>query len=86
MSAGRAVVGSKNGGMSELLANQCGLLVHPKRPKDIASAICQLIENPQLRYTFGQNARQKVIHDYSLEKTAKASMSHFSELIKTTLK
>lgn len=81
MSAGRAVVGSKNGGMNELLADQCGLLINPKRPREIADAICKFIENPELRLTCGNNARQKVIKNYNLEKIGEATFHSFSKLI-----
>lgn len=51
MSDGRAVIGSKNGGMAEMLGNEeCGLLVDPNSPKTIIAALEKLIENPELKY------------------------------------
>jgi glycogen(starch) synthase len=81
MSAGRAVVGSKNGGMNELLASNCGLLVNPKHPRAIADAICKFIENPELRTTCGAQAREKVINEYNLEKIGRVTFKNFSSLI-----
>ncbi|MFK7983616.1 MAG: glycosyltransferase family 4 protein [Saprospiraceae bacterium] len=68
MSAGRAVVGSKHGGMSELLAGNCGVLVDPFQPKLMAIAIEKLILNPDLRNILGQNARAKILSQYNGEK------------------
>lgn len=68
MSAGRAIVGSKHGGMSELLAGNCGILVDPFQPKKMAIAIKKLILNPDLRDILGQNARAKVLSQYNGEK------------------
>ena len=81
MSAGRAVVGSKNGGMKELLTGKCGLLVNPKRPREIADAICKFIETPELRTTYCKHARQKVINEYNLEKIGNATFERFSKLM-----
>lgn len=81
MSAGRAVVGSKNGGMKELLSDDCGLLINPKNSKDIANAICIFIEDKSLRETCGNNARQKVLKDYSIDKIGIATKVEFLKLI-----
>lgn len=67
MSAGRAIVGSQHGGMSELLAENCGLLVNPFQPKSMAKAIEKLILHPDLRTVLGQNARAKVLSQYNEE-------------------
>lgn len=73
MSAGCAVVGSKNTAMRELLdSDNYGLLINPKSSKDIANAIIELIKKPELRNELGEKARQKVIDDYNAEKIGKA--------------
>ncbi|MFT4802866.1 MAG: glycogen(starch) synthase [Psychroserpens sp.] len=81
MSAGRAVVGSRNGGMKELLAGNCGLLINPENPNEIANALCEFIEDKNLRITYGQNARQKVLEKYSLDKIGSATKTSFKKLI-----
>lgn len=81
MSAGRAVVGSRNGGMNELLADNCGLLVNPKKPKDIANAICKFIEDKNLRETYGNNARKKILDEYNLNRIGIEAKASFLKVI-----
>ncbi|PTN26484.1 hypothetical protein C6366_18930 [Desulfonatronum sp. SC1] len=66
MSAGRVVIGSKNGGMNEMLTNPIsGILVNPKSVSQISKAIAFLIENPQIRIKFGENGRNKILSEYN---------------------
>jgi glycogen synthase len=66
MSAGRAIIGSVNGGMRDQLDDgRCGILVDPRRPKEIADGVVKLLETPELRVDFGTKARHRVLHEYS---------------------
>ncbi len=68
MTAGRGVIGSRAGGMAEIItSDDLGRLVPPQRPDAIAAAILELLQDPYLRQRLGQQARQKVIADYSAE-------------------
>lgn len=68
MSAGRAIVASKNGGMNDMLKDSnAGLLVDPLKPNQIAEAIVLLIDNKSLRMEMGENARKKVLSSYNQE-------------------
>lgn len=68
MSAGRAIVGSKNGGMRDMLeAPPCGLLIDPDKPATIAEALSTFLENPEMRETFGERARQIVLERYNAD-------------------
>lgn len=61
MSGAKAIVASKNGGMAEMLADMNGgILIDPLKPKEIAKAICRLIEEPAMRVEMGTNNRQKM--------------------------
>lgn len=69
MAAGRGIVGSSAGGMAQQLdAGQAGLLVPPGQPGEIAAAVCQLLENPELRMDLGRKARARVLAEYSTER------------------
>lgn len=82
MSAGRAVIGSKNGGMADMLGNdEHGLLVDPYKPESIVSAIEKLIENPELRIQLGQSAREKVLREYSYERIGALTEEIYSMII-----
>ena len=69
MAAGKAVIGSKNGGMAELISDGVsGLLVEPKSPVELAQKVKELIAADTLRVTLGANARNAVIEKLSPEK------------------
>lgn len=66
MAAGRAIIGSKNGGMRDMLeAPPCGLLIDPERPATIVEALSTFLDNPGMRETFGERARQVVLERYN---------------------
>ncbi|RYZ27136.1 MAG: glycosyltransferase [Chitinophagaceae bacterium] len=61
MAAGRAVVGSRSGGMAEIIEDgKSGILVEPKNPAAIAKAVTQLLENNELRLSLGKAAQQRI--------------------------
>lgn len=66
MAAGRAIVGSKAGGMREMLdEGRCGMLVSPQNPHDLALAILKLLQDPDERKRLGALARQRVLEAYN---------------------
>ena len=69
MSAGRAIIASKEGGMSEMLnGGECGILVDPIDQNEMASRMIKLIEDKELRKRLGKKARQRVFEEYSIDK------------------
>ncbi|HEX9513714.1 MAG TPA: glycosyltransferase family 4 protein [Puia sp.] len=65
MAAGKAIVGSKSGGMVDLLqGGHCGLLTDPESSAEIKEAVSYLIENPSARHDLGVKARQRVLEVY----------------------
>jgi glycogen synthase len=61
MSAGKAIIATRNGGMKEMLSNvNGGILIDPLKPKEIAKAILLLLQNPKVRVEMGNNNRQKI--------------------------
>ena len=72
MAAGRGVVGSRAGGMAEVIGSeQYGRLVPPQDKDAIAIAIIELLKDPNLRMQLGQNARQRVLATYSTQRIGK---------------
>jgi glycosyltransferase involved in cell wall biosynthesis len=66
MAAGCAIVGSVHGGMQEQLdGGRCGLLVDPRRPKEISDAVVRLLRDSSLRTQLGDRARTRVLSAYS---------------------
>lgn len=67
MAAGRPVVGSRVGGIPEMVVEgETGLLVPPRDPLSLATALGRLAESPQLRDTFGRAARVRAESHFGL--------------------
>ncbi len=68
--------------MAEMLGEEeCGLLIDPDKPKTIVAALKKMIENPQLRYRFGQLAREKVLREYSWDRIGARTEEVYSMII-----
>jgi len=67
MAAGLPVVASAVGGNVEVLERGGGLLVPPSDPEGLAHAIGELLGDPALRARRGQEARQVVEANYTVE-------------------
>ena len=65
MTAGRCIVGSSAGGMSEMLADGAGVCQPPARPDLWAEAIRALLDDPERRGALGEAARRRVLSEYS---------------------
>jgi glycogen(starch) synthase len=83
MSAGRAIVGSSNGGMSQMLNSlQVGRLVQPNDPEGITSAVTGLLADPEERKRIGTAARNRVLTEYNLEKIGEAQENAYLQAIR----
>ncbi|MDD2249625.1 MAG: glycosyltransferase family 4 protein [Candidatus Cloacimonetes bacterium] len=61
MSVGLPVIGTKAGGISEMISNEeNGLLVPPKNPQELSHSILKLASEPRLRQKYGKNALETV--------------------------
>lgn len=66
------IIVTGEGGVKELVDHEVnGLLVSPKSPKVLAEAIKKLLNNPQLSCALSKASRERVIKDFSSEKSAK---------------
>lgn len=79
MTAGKAVVASRTGGIPELVTDgREGLLVEPKDPSGLARAMLRLLRDPAERARMGEAAREKsalfswegALEDYARDWTA----------------
>jgi glycogen(starch) synthase len=83
MSAGRAIVGSNQGGMVDMLQRpQAGILVNPMNPNKIAQAVINLLNNSELRVALGKAARNKALSAYNSEIIGAMMEKLYSQLIK----
>lgn len=82
MSAARAVIGSCNGGMMDMIDNNnCGLLVNPYDSQSISEAITRYIENPLLRLEHGLKARERVLNCYNKEIIGRKTEEIYQKII-----
>lgn len=82
MSAGKAIVGSREGGMKDMLQNpMAGLLINPSKSSEIAAAIITLLHNPDLRVKLGVAARNKILTAYNNDRIGTLMETHYNELL-----
>ncbi|ABM76882.1 Glycosyltransferase [Prochlorococcus marinus str. MIT 9303] len=69
MSIGCAIVGSSTAPVQELIVSgHNGLLVDFFSPKDISRAVATILQEPDLAFKLGKNARESILAKYSIEK------------------
>ena len=64
LACGKPVIGSDVGGITEIINDDVGLLVNPKKVSSIAKAIDKIINDENLRLIFSMNARNRAL-DFS---------------------
>ena len=67
MSCGIPVISTDVGGVSEALDDTCGYICKPKDYNEIAEKVIKLLQNKQLRDWMGENAREKVKDNFTIE-------------------
>jgi glycosyltransferase involved in cell wall biosynthesis len=65
MAAGRGVIGSSSGGMSDMLVDGAGKLIPPHSARAIAAAVLDWLVHPDARIAAGARARQRVLDCYN---------------------
>jgi glycosyltransferase involved in cell wall biosynthesis len=65
MAAGRAIVGTSDTGLAEVLGHgSAGRLVPPRAPRPLADAIVELLQSPAECLRLGEAARRRVLGEY----------------------
>jgi glycosyltransferase involved in cell wall biosynthesis len=69
MALGVPVVATDVGGLGEVVtSNVNGVLVPPKKPEELAEAVCGLLKDPARAARLGREARDTVKAKFSVEK------------------
>ncbi|MBN9351770.1 MAG: glycosyltransferase family 4 protein [Chitinophagaceae bacterium] len=80
MSMGKAVIGSKYGGMADAIKHgENGLLIDPYDYMDIAEKIEQLINNKILRDKLGSAARETIHNELSFERLVRKNIDFYEK-------
>ena len=85
MSCGIPVVSTDVGGVSEALDETCGFVCKPKDYKDIASKVVLLLNNEPLRIKMGENARKKIVSNFTINSFTTAFETIYEDLRSTDM-
>jgi len=82
MAAGKAVVASRVGGLTEVISEgRTGFLVPPRDSQMLSDAIAELIANPNRARAMGQCAAAHVREHFTLERMAAGNEAYYYELL-----
>jgi glycosyltransferase involved in cell wall biosynthesis len=83
MAAGLPVVASRVGGMKETIVHgRTGLLVEREDPAELVRALRTLIDDPELRQSFGEAGRRRAAELYSWSRVVEEVETTFAELVR----
>jgi starch synthase len=82
MACGTAVVGSRTGGIPEVVADgETGLLVPPGEPEPLAEALNALISDPDRAAAMGQAGRKRAVAEFGWAAIAAQIAALYAELV-----
>jgi glycosyltransferase involved in cell wall biosynthesis len=82
MAMGKAIVASNVGWANEMIKDgKEGYLVCPRDHIDFANKISKILDNPSLRLSLGNSARQKVIENFSSNKIGEKNVEFYHKII-----
>lgn len=71
MTLRKAIIATNVGAISEMLTDDCGLLINPQSINDIVKALTRLMKDSKLRSQLGDNAFVKAMDQYIVNKVFK---------------
>jgi glycosyltransferase involved in cell wall biosynthesis len=83
MLAAKPIVATDALGINDVISSgHDGLLVAVSNPSALSEAICRLLSNKELAHTLGEQARQTVLTEYSLDRMINETTKVYLELVK----
>jgi len=80
MSCGLPILGSRTGGVPELVHEENGILVEPGNVAEITQALRKLISDGDLRRRMGENNRRRVLESYGWRVVAERYLQTYEEV------
>jgi glycosyltransferase involved in cell wall biosynthesis len=82
MAAGKAVIASRVGGLPEVVIDGAtGFLVTPRDVEGLADAIAKLAGDRLLFHDMGQNGKERLVKNFTLERMARQNEDYYYELL-----
>jgi glycosyltransferase involved in cell wall biosynthesis len=81
MATGMPCIATRVGGMPEMLAGDCGLLIPPGDAAELSTAMARLADEPFLAAKIGAAARNKVVESFSLSRCADDHVRLWSDIV-----
>ncbi|HEU5034634.1 MAG TPA: glycosyltransferase family 4 protein [Mycobacteriales bacterium] len=80
MACGTPLVASRAGALPEVVGD-CGVLVEPGNPSDLAAALGSLLDDPARRDVLGAAGRRRVLERFTWRSTASATAEVYAEAV-----
>lgn len=81
MAQGIPAIVTRVGGMPEIVQdNKVGIVVPPRNPQELAGAIIDLYENPNMRRAFGAAAMKRIDEKFNILETIERTLTMYKEL------
>ena len=85
LAVGLPVVATTAGGIPEMISSgEHGLLVPPRDPAALAKALMEMLEDPQRARAMGEAGRQRVLAEFTAERTVEKTEAEYRRLLGTT--
>jgi glycosyltransferase involved in cell wall biosynthesis len=79
MASGVPAIGTRSGGLPELLAGGAGLLVEPGDPDDLADALERMLRSPGLREDLALAGRRRIEQEFDVRLIARELERRFAD-------
>lgn len=82
MMTGKPLVATDVGGVREAVGD-CGIVVQPRRPAEMAQAMLQLLEDHELRRSLGEEGRERALNFFTIDRMLSLYLNSYLDLHKS---